>query len=62
MKACIMVSTQAAKDFLDYYLALEGDPKFAVLLEGPWGSGKSHFVDTYFRERITETKKVDPDA
>lgn len=62
MRANIMVSTQAAKDFLDYYLALEGDPEFAVLLEGPWGSGKSHFVDTYFRERLAEAKEVDPDA
>lgn len=57
-----MTSSRNAREFLDYYLGLEGDPEFAVLLEGPWGSGKSHFVEAYFRERLTEARKSNPDA
>ena len=57
-----MTSNKNAKQFVDYYLALEGDPEFAVLLEGPWGSGNSHFVETYFRERLAEVHTSNPDA
>lgn len=57
-----MTSSQNAQEFLDYYLALEGDPEFAVLLEGPWGSGKSHFVERYFRERFAKAFANDPNA
>lgn len=57
-----MTSSQNAHEYLDYYLGLEGDPEFAVLLEGPWGSGKSHFVETYFGERLAAARKADKDA
>ena len=57
-----MIRSQTAREFLDYYLSLEGDPEFAVLLEGPWGSGKSHFVNTYFHDRFVESQKKDADA
>lgn len=57
-----MTSSQNAHEYLDYYLGLEGDPEFAVLLEGPWGSGKSYFVETYFRERLAAARKADRDA
>lgn len=33
-----------------------------MLLEGPWGSGKSHFVETYFRDRLEEARKRDAGA
>lgn len=33
-----------------------------MLLEGPWGSGKSHFVETYFRDRLEEARKRDAEA
>lgn len=56
------MSMQDAREFLDYYLDLEGDPEFAVLLEGPWGAGKSHFVDAYFRDRFDKQIGRDPTA
>ncbi|MEN0653924.1 MULTISPECIES: P-loop NTPase fold protein [Hyphobacterium] len=57
-----MTSNANAREFLDYYLGLDGDPEFAVLLEGPWGSGKSHFVETYFRDRFAEARKTDAES
>ncbi|WP_449256340.1 P-loop NTPase fold protein [Bosea sp. (in: a-proteobacteria)] len=51
-----------AKDFLDYYLGREGDPEYAVLLEGAWGSGKSYFVERYFEERFKAAKAKNKDA
>lgn len=57
-----MISTHNAREYLDYYLGLSGDPEFAVLLEGPWGSGKSHFVSTYFDNRLSAMRKKDPNA
>jgi hypothetical protein len=51
-----------AKDFLNYYLSREGDPEYAVLLEGPWGSGKSYFVQRYFEGRLAAAKLKDKDA
>lgn len=57
-----MTASESATKLLDYYLELEGDPEFAVLLEGPWGSGKSYFVAKYFRDRYARMKKVDAKA
>jgi hypothetical protein len=57
-----VTSNKNAREYLDYYLSLPGDPEFAVLLEGPWGSGKTHFVETYFADRSTEARKANPDA
>ncbi|WP_062810968.1 P-loop NTPase fold protein [Alcanivorax sp. NBRC 102028] len=34
-------------DFLNYYNKLDGDPGYAVMLNGPWGSGKTWFVKKY---------------
>lgn len=31
-------------DFLDYYFKFEHSPEYAVMIKGPWGSGKSWFV------------------
>jgi hypothetical protein len=57
------LSTDAtARDYLDYYLDQPGEPQFAVMLEGPWGSGKSFFVDRYFKERFAKAKLKDPKA
>ena len=33
-------------EFLDYYNKL-GNPQYAVLLKGKWGSGKTHFINNY---------------
>ena len=36
--------------FLDYYCDLES-PEYAVLIKGPWGSGKSRFITDYLNKR-----------
>jgi hypothetical protein len=51
-----------AKDFLDYYLGRDGDPEYAVLLEGAWGSGKSYFVESYFSDRLKVAKAENDEA
>lgn len=57
-----MTTNTNAREYLDYYLSLSSDPEFAVLLEGPWGSGKTHFVETYFADRLTAARRANPDA
>ncbi|WP_170113410.1 P-loop NTPase fold protein [Ahniella affigens] len=39
-----MNPNQHIKDFLSYYLSFQVPPQFAVLLDGPWGIGKTFFV------------------
>lgn len=57
------MSTDAtARNYLDYYLDQLGEPQFAVMLEGPWGSGKSFFFDHYFKDRLTKARLKDPKA
>jgi hypothetical protein len=41
------------EDYLDYYCDLKYPPKYAVLLKGPWGAGKTWFVKKY-SERLKE--------
>lgn len=38
-------------EYLDYYIALEKPPTYAILLRGNWGSGKSWFIKKYIEER-----------
>lgn len=52
----------AAREYLDFYLNQPGDPFFAVMLEGPWGSGKSFFIDDYFEARDTAAAVASKDA
>ena len=52
----------AAREYLDYYFNQPGDPFFAVMLEGPWGSGKTFFIDDYFSARHAAAKAKEKDA
>ncbi|MEA5537128.1 P-loop NTPase fold protein [Crocosphaera sp. XPORK-15E] len=45
------------KNYLDYYLALPHSPKFAILLKGAWGVGKTWFINQYIHELKSEDKK-----
>lgn len=47
---------EALVQFLDRYCESEIAPGYAVMLKGPWGSGKTWFVDSY-RERLTKRGK-----
>ncbi|MBB4097456.1 P-loop NTPase fold protein [Sphingomonas kyeonggiensis] len=57
-----MTTDAAARDYLDYYLDKPGNPDFAVMLEGPWGSGKSFFLDQYFADRHAKALRTDKKA
>lgn len=46
-----------AKEYLDSYLARKSDQGMAVLIDGHWGAGKTHFVKTYFKDRKIRLSK-----
>ncbi|GHS84147.1 hypothetical protein PAGU2196_49810 [Pseudomonas sp. PAGU 2196] len=41
-----------ASVFLDYYLNSETDAAYAVMLNGPWGAGKTFFIKKYLDDRV----------
>lgn len=43
--------------FLDYYCGLTGSPEYAILIKGPWGSGKSRFIRGFLDELEGKGKK-----
>jgi hypothetical protein len=43
--------------FLAYYCDLVGSPEYAVLIKGPWGSGKSRFIIDFLNELEEKGKK-----
>lgn len=47
-------------EFLDYYLDDAPSEERAVLISGPWGSGKTHFIKTYMIERDRRRKAREP--
>ncbi|WP_446186157.1 P-loop NTPase fold protein [Erwinia sp. 1181_3] len=46
-----------AQEFLEYYLSLKAEPRYAVLINGEWGAGKTWFVDSF----LEDYKKNHPD-
>lgn len=42
---------QKTKEYLDYYLNLESEPQFAVLLTGTWGGRKDLVYQKLFKEQ-----------
>jgi hypothetical protein len=55
-----MTMNDKVSEYLDYYLSSELETDFAVMLNGPWGAGKTHFVKTYFQSREDKAKSMDP--
>lgn len=47
---------ESVRDFLRYYCEMEKPPKYAVLLTGLWGSGKTWFIRNFLAE-IGESPK-----
>lgn len=39
-------------DFLDYYTDFPEPPKYAVLIDGPWGVGKTHLVARFLKSKF----------
>lgn len=51
------MSNQHILEFLNYYCSDEIlNPQYAVLLKGKWGSGKTHFINSY-KKQLDEKKK-----
>ncbi|CAD5984864.1 P-loop NTPase fold protein [Planktothrix agardhii] len=46
------------EDYLDYYCNLSHAPKFAVLIKGKWGCGKTWFIEKY-REKLDHKSRLD---
>jgi tRNA A37 threonylcarbamoyladenosine biosynthesis protein TsaE len=44
-----MDRNQHIKDYLTYYVGFSEPPHFAVLLNGPWGIGKTFFIDEFMK-------------
>lgn len=48
---------QALLHFLDRYCSLSASPRYAVMLRGPWGSGKTWFIERYQEKLRSEGKR-----
>ncbi len=48
---------QHIQQYLDYYCELPQSPKFAILLKGKWGCGKTWFINQYREKLKTKGKK-----
>ncbi len=53
----ISSQNQHIRVFLDYYCGLTGSPEYAILIKGPWGSGKSRFIRGFLDELERKGKK-----
>ncbi|RWM89498.1 MAG: hypothetical protein EOR84_23895 [Mesorhizobium sp.] len=55
-----MSTNDDVREYLDYYLSSKLEADFAVMLNGPWGAGKTHFIKAYFKEREDKARSEDP--
>ncbi|MCC3473428.1 MULTISPECIES: P-loop NTPase fold protein [unclassified Microcoleus] len=49
---------QHIQQYLDYYCELPQSPKFAILLKGKWGCGKTWFINQYCEKLKKDRKKL----
>ncbi|MGY6532870.1 P-loop NTPase fold protein [Glycocaulis sp.] len=47
-----MYSAEEAARYLDHYVSPDTKAEYAVMLTGPWGVGKTHFIKSYFESRL----------
>lgn len=45
------------EEYLNYYCDLSQSPKFAILLKGKWGAGKTWFINQYIEKLKAKEKK-----
>ena len=53
-----MDRNQQVKAYLTYYIAFSYPPHFAVLLNGPWGIGKTFLLKEFLKPLAGEMKCV----
>ncbi|WP_026798392.1 P-loop NTPase fold protein [Planktothrix prolifica] len=56
METPISPENEHIENYLDFYCNLPTAPKFAVLIKGKWGSGKTWFIEQY-RKKLKEKAK-----
>jgi hypothetical protein len=57
MQTQIDAPNQALLHFLERYCSLSTSPGYAVMLRGPWGSGKTWFIEKYQEKLRAEGKR-----
>ena len=45
------------REFLNYYCELQSSPEYGVLLTGPWGSGKTWFIQDFLSKTYSDPKR-----
>jgi hypothetical protein len=55
-----MSANSDVKAYLDYYLDPNNTSDFAIMLDGPWGSGKTFFIETFMSERHRAATTSEP--
>jgi tRNA A37 threonylcarbamoyladenosine biosynthesis protein TsaE len=55
-----MTTNNDVGEYLDYYLDPKLETDFAVMLNGPWGAGKTHFIKIYLKDREDKARSADP--
>jgi GTPase SAR1 family protein len=48
---------QHVKDYLSYYILLPHSPHYAVMINGPWGVGKTYLIKEFLRQHFGQDKK-----
>ncbi len=56
MATPISPENEHIENYLDFYCNLPAAPKFAILIKGKWGSGKTWFIEQY-RKKLKEKAK-----
>ncbi|GMV63970.1 MAG: hypothetical protein AMXMBFR74_31370 [Parvibaculum sp.] len=55
-----MTHIEDVEGYLDYYLDPQNVFDFGVMLDGPWGAGKTHFVKSYLEKLQKRGRQADP--
>lgn len=58
LKIYAMKNNDHIRDFLSYYCDLPKEPRYAVLLSGLWGSGKTWFIKDFVANHLRESERV----
>lgn len=56
----IQPMSDLVREYLDHYLHPETQPRFAVMLKGEWGAGKTYFIRDYLKTFAAKRKAFDP--
>lgn len=59
-EAAVADANKHATAFLDYYCDDATRADYAVLIDGPWGSGKTRFIVEYLKKHNTAIQRHDP--